>query len=439
MLQQLLDNFVNMIFTILLIILYSLIFSVMIWRNNFLSANGISKFFLIGFFLLKVVVGILYVWLHAEYFHGADLYFYFRDSQIVTNTLYHQPLTFLELTFGPNGDQYIPTHLDSYIRTMGFWGDSSAYMMVRINAIFNLFSFGHYYVNTVFMSFISFCAFVFILKILPVASIQKKFLPSLNVVMILFFPSVLFWCSGIHKETLVIFGVAMSIYCLSEILKKGLSIGKFTGLVLSLMLLYITRDFVFFLLIPCMIAFYWSTKFPRFAFWKFLSVYVILIFCGLFVQVPHYHTTFPELIQARHKAFHHLKGDSNIPIPEIESSKDVFLNVPKALYNSIFQPTPFTARNTWEKMMSIENSILLLLVLIHVFLLIKSGKQIFKLPLYWFCIFFSLSLYVIIGLIVPNLGALARYRSVPLLFLLIAISIPIQIATEQRKQKRLNN
>lgn len=424
-----------MIYTIPLILLYALVLSVIIWRNKFFHVEGIAKIFLIGFFLLKVVIGILYVWLHAEYLHGADLYFYFRDSQIVTNTLYHQPFTFLELTFGPNGDQYIPAHLESYIRTMGFWGDSSAYFIVRINAIFNLFSFGHFYVNTVFMSFISFCAFVLILKILPSVTTSKSFLPPTNILLVLFFPSILFWCSGIHKETLVIFGMALSIYCLTEILKNGFQISKFIGLIMGLMLVYITRDFVFFLLLPCLIAYSWSMKYPRFTFWKYLTVYALIIFCGLFLKVPGYHTTFPELIQSRHKAFHCLKGDSNIPIPQIENSKDVFLNIPEALYNSILQPTPFSAQSSWEKMMAVENFILILLILFHIIMMIRSPNKIFREPLYWLAIFFSFSLFVIVGLIVPNLGALARYRSVPLLFLLIAISFSAQMDYKQFLRK----
>ena len=86
-------------------------------------------------------------------FSGDDTTMYFNQGNYIFSLLPHHPLRYLYLTIGANGGSS-PRFIYSDVLTMGYWGDTSDYMVVRFNAIARLFSFGIFYVHAVFMAFI---------------------------------------------------------------------------------------------------------------------------------------------------------------------------------------------------------------------------------------------------------------------------------------------
>ena len=109
----------------------------MVWRWPLLRGEGITRWAWVCILLAKCLLAIVYINLHYELFNGGDTWKYVRDGQIIFETLAEDPLKYLRLTFGPNNTELTPW-LAPEIDAMGFWGDTSAYSVVRFNALANL-------------------------------------------------------------------------------------------------------------------------------------------------------------------------------------------------------------------------------------------------------------------------------------------------------------
>jgi hypothetical protein len=107
------------------------------------------------------------------------------------------------------------------------------------------------------------------------------------------------------------------------------------------------------------------------------------------------------------------ESHSNLEI----SHPNPFYTLANCFYYTLFYPDFFNAKNVLQVLASFENLAVLISLLIIIFGLAKSKKE--KFPAVVF-IFFALSLCLLIGLTAPNSGAIFRYRSPAMIFLLLA-------------------
>ena len=80
--------------------------------------------------------------------------------------------------------------------------------------------------------------------------------------------------------------------------------------------------------------------------------------------------------------------------------------------NVFFRPFPFEANGLLQLFSGVE---VIVLTLIGLFCIIKRKSSVQ--PLVYFLLFFALSTILLYGVLVPNLGGLARYRTISLLML----------------------
>ncbi len=109
-------------------------------------------------------------------------------------------------------------------------------------------------------------------------------------------------------------------------------------------------------------------------------------------------------------------------IPESQSNVDIPLDSPMntifgTLYYTLYYPDFFQAKNSLQRLASLENILVLFSLLLTIIGLLKPSKDKF-LPLVF--LFFALSLCVLIGITAPNSGAIFRYRSPALIFILLS-------------------
>ena len=107
------------------------------------------------------------------------------------------------------------------------------------------------------------------------------------------------------------------------------------------------------------------------------------------------------------------ESQSNLTISFVSPVHTVF----SSLYYTLFYPNPLRAKNLLQRLASIENILLLITLLLVIYGLIRTSKSRF-LPLVF--LFFAGSLCVLIGITAPNSGAIFRYRSPALLFILLS-------------------
>jgi|GEM_PF-1142931 len=107
------------------------------------------------------------------------------------------------------------------------------------------------------------------------------------------------------------------------------------------------------------------------------------------------------------------QSKSNLELPR----SNPIVTVAACFYYTLFYPLFFNAKNALQILASFENLLVIATLLILVTGLFMSKKNRF-LPLVF--LFFTLSLCLLIGLTAPNSGAIFRYRSPAMIFLLLS-------------------
>lgn len=395
-------------------ILYTLLLLLLVWRVKLFRGEGISTWVWTAILLAKCVLGIVYLEVHFGYFNGGDTINYLRDGKIILNTLTEDPLKYLRLTFGPNNTE-VTEWLAPQIDAMGYWTDTSAYSVVRFNALANLFTWGNNWGNAILMAFLSYCGVVLL---------YKAFRPMVSnawwvLVGMLCVPSVWFWTSGIHKEAMAFFTLSLTLYGMSRIYLEGWLPKYMLYVLIGLAATYVIRDFLVLLLLPLLLAQVLSPVFNEGRVNIYLGIIAFTLIVGSYVPLNNNKTVL-EQISGKQEQFSALRaGNSHIPLPTMEPNLlGLAKNLPHALYNQFIAPfaLPRTSHLYWPA------------VIDHVWftLLFVAGlssirKPLLEKPPMLTALFFGVMLLVLIGLIVPNLGAIFRYRSLAIPFMLLPL------------------
>lgn len=113
------------------------------------------------------------------------------------------------------------------------------------------------------------------------------------------------------------------------------------------------------------------------------------------------------------------KTGSTIEIQKLEANILSFLKAtPKALYNTFFRPFFFESFSPFILMAGFEN---LFIILLTIFAILFADKEVLNEKLFWLCVFFTIVIFALTGLITPVIGAIVRYKIAALPLLLIAL------------------
>ena len=411
---------------LILILIYLTLFSAVIYFTKIFRIDVVPRSYILGFFLMKVFAAFCYVYIFKYLIAGNDIFNYFAESEIIFSALKENPLYYLQLTFGVNDFHPEPPHLKPYIDAMGFWYDQGNYFMVRMNAIFRLFSFGFFKVHILFISFLSF---------IGLFNMYKFFRPYFNgdqpilIILLFFTPSVVFWYSGMHKEAFVILSLGLLLNHTKKMSEQPFVVQNMIVVIFSLVMLFLVRFYVFAAFIPGLMAFLISKrtkKIPPVI--VFVALYGVLVVFGM-----SFNSTMMDEIVIRQEKFLTFEGKTSYDIPVLDGTVlNFFKNIPRGGLNVFTRP--FVGNCLNSSFLCYMAMIEAYLILFVVFMcLIRTNLQtLFRNPMVNFCLFTSLSLLILIGVIVNNAGALVRYKSVALPFLLIGL----YLATKPHEAER---
>lgn len=402
----------------LLFVGYLLLFAWLVTKVNFFTRSGLSKSQLMIIFFLKVIAAIFYGWVGIYYggyakmwdtwaFHTSGLYEYH-----LLQTDPHEYLTNLFRNGYEDGMNRFFESRNSY------WNDLKGNVFVKMLSLFDVLSQGHYYVNVIFYSFLSLFGPIALYRVMNDAFPGKK---RLILFSLFGFPSFLYWTSGIHKEGMIFTGIAISVYCIYFAHKEGRFSGKkIIALLLSVILVLILRNFVAILLIPALFTLYIANKYKKHALLIFSSLYVlfIILFFNIRQVIPR--LDFPGAVVEKQQAFIKIKrGKTTVPIKALEPTALSFLeNTPQALTLTVLRPYPKDVHHLLSLVSVIEMNLLYLLVLLFLW---KRNRDPMDRNLIYFCLFFAFSVLLAIGFSNNNIGAIVRYRTVVIPFLVIPL------------------
>lgn len=401
--------------------LYGFILRLPFFRQFSLPVHGIALLF-----LLKVLTGIAYGLLHAHLYSGGDTFSYFNESKILLSALPDHPGHFFRLTFWYT-IKPPPADLASYESQMIYWNIVNSYFMVRLNTVMNLVSFTHYYVNVVIYNFLTLIGILFLYRWLFEQVIHNK---GQLVFLMFFFPSVAFWSSRMHKDGIALAALGLILYNFQKLLgeRKWLNIFLF---LFGTWLLLMVRNYLLLLLLPCLVAYFLSHKYL-----KYMLVLSLLVLMGFYLALFNMHRVFPAFNLARSMSqqqseFAAISSAVTLPMHRLSENNpsSLLAAMPLALTNCLLHPQIFKPGSLYHLPFAMDNVLALLLMILILFAYRKTSHAA---PII-FCLLFAVSVFLFTGSVVPNLGALLRYKMPAMLFLMAALFSMTDFSKIKRK------
>ncbi len=388
--------------------------------------NNIALPLLGGLYGTKVLVGFLYGWLHLHYYGGVDTWFYFNSSRMIYEQLWLDPMRYLQLVFWPN-NPIPPPHLKQIASDLFVWADEPRYLMLRFNALLHLISGGYYNVHVVIWNFFSTLGLLWIYD-----AFAQRF-PHCRkwlIAGIFFTPSLLFWGSGLHKAAICFCCIGGLLWATKQVIHKNKTLIHTILWIISAFFLLLIRPHALLLAVPAAIAYYWTRGNEYKVLAKYLGTYIAgLTALAILSLLSMRFNFFAKLASVRHAFLYYHYGGSDLPMPPMEASLWGFLtDMPRALYNTLLRPHFLDIHNELAAVAAVETLLIFCLIIITALFHRKVLRENRSFLLA--CIFYALSYYIIIGLTVDNLGAIVRYRTVPLALLVPALLVMIRFKSK---------
>lgn len=391
----------------IIFIFYLFIVSYSLTKIPFFKNAGVGKWTLIALFVLKVIAGLAYARFYRipRYYKGSDTWRFYRLSLEETKVLLKSPYYFLKdlFVYGYSSPGNVLAPENSY------WNDLKSNVPVKIMAVMNVCTNNSYYADIILFNFLFLFGIVALFKVFDAFFPGKK---RLIIIGLFFFPSTLFWCSGVHKDGLILSAAGLIIYSFSKISSAGFSYKHFFCIVFNSILIFSLRNYVLFALLPALFAWGISLKFPDKSIMVFLSIYLLggLLFFALPFMFPS--INFPLYLSLKQRDFLTLEGSSAVQLPFlIPTFKGFIAFLPYAVDMAFFRPHLSEVKNFSYIPAAVEVIIFILLIISSVF---SIKRQTLCTPFILFLLFFSLSTLLICGYTVPYSGAIVRYRSLVL-------------------------
>jgi len=401
--------------------------------------SGISKRFLWVTFGLKFLASLLLFYIYTAHYTErteADIFKYFDDSEVIADALTEHPTDYIKLMMGVGIET--DYYFDNYYVKMNNWDrayDSNVYndshTIIRFNAFVRLFSFGNFHIHSLFFSLLSMIGLVALYKVFQVYFERLK---TLLLMLLFFTPSVFLWTSGVLKESILIFAIGSLFYGIHKMIYHPILWKVIIGIALSFFLLIYMKFYVLIAFLPSIICFIVVRYAKKYEVTLYIAIFA---FFGLIAfnakHIPP-HIDMVKTLARKQQDFKRLaewqNAGSVFELTDIDQSfVGIMKVVPEGVLNCFIRPLPTNANSVLYYPAIIENGIVLVLILLVIFGMIKSNLVHLNhrsKNLLLFTIFFTFTLFAIIGVTTPVAGALVRYKVPVLPFLIMGLLLVLQ-------------
>jgi hypothetical protein len=406
-------------------IFYFILFSYLITIIPFFKNGGIEKWRIVALFTIKIAAGIAYALFYKlpKYYQGSDTWRFYNESIKETDWLLNKPLAFFKdlFVYGYNQSGNLFSGQNTY------WNDLKSNVIIKIMALMNVITFKSYYANIILFNFLFLFGLVALFKVFNKVFPAKK---VLLIATIFLLPSTLFWCSGIHKDGLILSATGIVIYYFYHQINGRIEFKHILLIGLCLVLIFSLRNYVVFALLSALCCWYISEKTTR-----PISVFSIIYIIGLaaFFILPFIipALNFPLFLANKQNEFLQLQGTSAVTTVALQSTFQSYLSyLPQALDMAFLRPHVAEIKNLSYLPAILENIVLLVVIVLSLFF---HGKKQRLMPITLFFVFFSISILIIAGYTITFSGAIVRYRS----FVLPLLITPLVCIIDINRLKKL--
>ena len=403
---------VNFLFPVLLF--FGII--TMVSKHRFFQNSPFSTRSLQLAFLLRMLSSLVVYYIYSEYYTvraEADTFKYFDDSYHMSKGFWEHPIDFFQMLFGI--DCNTAYFHDNYFNDMSNWVRSydngllnDNRLVIRFNALIRIFSFGNYHIHTLIFNFIAFIGSVSMGNVFYAVS-KSKFKSYLAVFII---PSVVFWSSGIFKESILLFALGVFLFHFYQACKGKWSTKRGAVLLSTLCILIVMKLYVFLAFLPACVCYFMSKNKAK-PYWTYLSIYGIFLLMGLGLAALAPQYSFISLIVDKQRDFINLSQffevNSAFAMDYLEPTLWSLIKAsPEAILNVFTKPW-LGEVNSLLFIPPLFENLLLFILLLFCF---SSRKKLTsnQARFVFFCLSFTIIVYLIIGLTTPITGALVRYK-----------------------------
>ena len=399
-------------------------------RDRILSNSPLKKFFTPAL-ALKIFGSIASALVYQYYYQGGDTFNFYTSASYINSITFDN----LEDALLLQTDMPIIRYPQLWVHQpyLDFVFDSPSWFVVRMITMCSYFTFDTYMGTGLFFAVFSFYGswrfFTLICKMYP--DLKEQFFYCVFAV-----PSVVFWGSGVFKDTLTMSALLLFLFHTYNIVIERKSILRnLPGLFISFTIVATIRSFFIVLIIPSFALWYFVSVRDKIRnkLLKMISLPILLVVAVVFASFGLTRLTSGsgelsrEALTEKSKGFqswHSELGGSSYTLGDIDySNTGIMLKMPEAINVTLFRPYVWEAHSFFQLIAALQS---LYFAYFFIKILIQTrltGFFVYLLgdSLAMFSFFFSLLYAFVAGFTSFNFGALDRYKIPCLPFFLIAL------------------
>lgn len=411
--------------------------------------DAVTRRYFIPGLTVRIIGALAVGFIYQFYYNGGDTYNYHtHGSRHIWNAFMESPEIGLKLLFA-DGTSHVDIY--RYSSRILFFTDWSSYNVVRVAAVFDLFTFSTYSATAILFAVFSFTG---VWMFFQTFYQQYPHLHRGFAIAAFFIPSVFFWGSGLLKDTLALTFLCFSTYLTYKIfIRKGAGWFAVILLAFSLYALYSIKVYILMNFLPAAIIWVATRNLSRLSspavkglLFPFVLVASVLV--GFYAVMkasednPKY--SLQKLGETARVTAYDIRyytgreAGSGYTLGELDGSFNSMLRLaPVAINVSLFRPYLWEVVNPLMLLSALESFALLLIV---VTLFFKYRLLILKYlgnPDILFGLLFSISFAFAVGVSTFNFGTLVRYK-IPLMPLFtVALFLLYEFSKSERKFRAL--
>ena len=396
---------------------YLVLFSRWLWVSGVGDYFGLSRQAVLTIFLFKVFWCFVFVYVHLQWSGGGDTLDFFQSGDQVYRSLFRDPADYLKLVFLPN-HYYVTDSLYHYNQAINRYGDESTFFIIRLLAIFRLFSFGSYSAQAIMYSLLTLPGILFIY-----AFCMRQLGLHIRTIhtVLLIIPATSFWIHGMHKEALLLSACGMVLYPLTA---SDIKRSHLIWLIIGLVVLTLVRSHYLLLVVPLTALMYIHKNRPqRIAVQYLATLASILLVILLYFYLND--TSIRNYVFQQRDAYAQLSG---LQAGDLPLWQRFLCAVPGVLCSPFSSGAWPTDISDWL-MYAFTCS-----AFVYLMRQIRARYFMFH-PIGFTLVFASLIEFGIIGCVVVQHGGIARYRAPFLCLFILGI---LAMFKDKKSKKNLN-
>lgn len=387
----------------------------------------VKKWFKLGLFA-RLTGAFIFLAIYQFYYGGGDTFGFYGGASAYSKYLLNEPGNAINFLF-ENNYQHLSSlyHYNPLPEYNYILRGNAELALVKIAGFINLFTLDSFLITTLVFGFLSFTGSWLLFKVFITIYPDRKLIKPLAIAIMLL-PSVVFWGSGLMKDTLTFAATGWLVYSIFRVfIQRNFTIRLILLAIISVALIALLKGYILLGLIPALT--FWivlsvKDRIPSRFFRLLITPFLILITVGLGAllinQISDELGRFSlQNLERTTEGFHSwhqvASGEEGsgytLGAPEFTPSA-MLRKFPAAVNVTFFRPYPWEAKNIVTMMTSVESMIILaffLLVMLKSYF-IRFFRIILADPTLIFCLLFALILGFEVGYTSYNFGALARYK-----------------------------